>query len=69
MQLIHCRILASQVADTPEDIDPRFPETHIYEFDSPEGWEEMVGRGVLFMDDWHWEGLVSRVEILGPMAV
>jgi hypothetical protein len=65
MHLLHCRVLASQSADSIEDIDPMAPDTHIYEFDSPEGWEEMVGRAILFTDDWHWEAVLSRVEVLG----
>jgi len=64
MYLLHCRVLASQTADSIEDIDPRSPDTHIYEFESPAGWEEMIGRAVLFMDDWHWEAVISRVEVL-----
>jgi len=65
MQLLRCRVLASQSADSIEDIDPRAPDTHIYWFDSPEGWEVMVSRAVLFMDDWHWDAVLSRVEVLG----
>ena len=65
MHLLHCRVLASQTADSIDEIDPKAPDTHCYEFDSPIGWEEIVGRAVLFMDDWHWEAVLSRVEVLG----
>lgn len=65
MLILRCQILASQSAETADDINPRLPDTHIYKFDAPEGYEDLVGRGILFMDDWHLDGVVSRVEILG----
>lgn len=64
LQLLHCRVLASQTAETVDDIDIRAPDTHVYVYDAPEGYEELVGRGILFMDDWHLDGVMSKVEIL-----
>ena len=68
MLLLRCRILASQTAETVDDINPRLPDTHIYKFDAPEGFEELVGRGILFTDDWCYDGVVSKVEILGVVG-
>ena len=42
MLLLRCRILASQTAETVDDINPRLPDTHIYKFDAPEGYEELI---------------------------
>jgi hypothetical protein len=68
MHLLHCRILASQTAESVEDIDTRAPDTHVYNYDAPEGFESLVGHGLLFMDDWHFDGVVSKVEILGVVG-
>jgi len=69
MQLMKCRIFASQTAESTEDLDPRLPETRIYEYDAPAGFEEMVGRGVLFTCIHDTNGMTSRVEILGLAEV
>lgn len=55
MSLLRCRVLASQSADTVEGINPGAPDTFSFEFDAPDGWEEMVGRGVLHMADFSFD--------------
>ena len=64
MILRHCRVLASQTAESPDDISTRLPNTHVYEFQAPAGFEELIGRGILFTDDWCYDGVVHRIEIL-----
>lgn len=64
-----CQIIILSLDDLPENFsgdcrDLRTTDGAIcYEYNAPEGFETLVGRGILFENDWTQDDTLSLVQV------
>ena len=66
----HCRILVTgepyhfrAATDLPKAYDEKDPDVFCEEYDAPEGYEDLIGHGILYYNDWCRDGTHTCIQV------